>query len=385
MLYLKKYSFCCLFLIASISIKAQDSLIDSKEALQFEASYTGDLVRNFAGGIRKGNVFMGLINISFTLNTKACGLWKNGSFYTQLQNTHGAQGITADYVGDIQLLSNIENGNYTYLYQMWYRQDFKRGFILTGIHDMNTEFLYSDWGGAFTSSSLGIMPAASMNIPVSIFPKNIFGTIINFELSNKLSIRTGFYDGDPGSLADDPFNLDWSMSKEQGFFSVSELWYKNDGKLSGTYKIGTFYHTGHFDALPMASYTDSVGQQGNFGVYGFIDQMLLPKAEDKEKGLAGFLIIGYAPAKVNLVPLYIGAGINAIGTCSKRPVDILAMGFSYASLYSNEYEAAIELNYQYQITESFGIQPAVHYIINPGGYANENNAFVGMLRINIGF
>ena len=40
--------------------------------------YTGDLVSNLSGGIRKGATYLGLANVSLEFNPEKAGLWQIG-------------------------------------------------------------------------------------------------------------------------------------------------------------------------------------------------------------------------------------------------------------------------------------------------------------------
>ena len=71
------------------------------------------------------------------------------------------------------------------------------------------------------------------------------------------------------------------------------------------------------------------------------------------------------------------------------------MGIAYANVcdeYLNRYgnvwmlnETAIELTYRIQINDNIAFQPDFQYIIHPGALRVLDNAFVGLLRFEIGF
>jgi carbohydrate-selective porin OprB len=63
------------------------------------------------------------------------------------------------------------------------------------------------------------------------------------------------------------------------------------------------------------------------------------------------------------------------------------MGLAFTSVFltDKKAETAIELFYQYQVTDNFVIKPDVQYIVNPAGMDFPvDNALVGMLRFAIG-
>lgn len=148
-------------------------------SLQLGSSYTSDFGRNFSGGIKPGNFYLGMINLELDVP-----LFKNSELFIQLQNTHG-EPMGSKYAGDMQVFSNIENGNYTYLYSLWYKQLIGKFSFIIGMHDLNSEFYITELGALFLNSSFGIQPSASWNMPVSIFPKNAPGLVLKYNLSEK--------------------------------------------------------------------------------------------------------------------------------------------------------------------------------------------------------
>jgi porin len=354
--------------------QAQDSA-----ALSFNASYTSDLGRNVSGGIKKHNFYLGKMDIGMTAVP-----FKNGEFYIQAQNTHGAT-PTADYVGDMQVFSNIENGNYTYLYEAWYKHTFNNFSAKIGVQDLNAEFYTTEFGGLFLNSSFGIQPSASMNMPVSIFPKNALGLSLKYIISEKFTIQTAVFDGDPGTLENDPYNMDWTIDfKEEGLFGVTEIQCHNsyDGHEVGTYKLGIQYHTSNFE-----NFADSTSKNKNFGIYCIADHYLSEKF-----GL--FTQLGWSPSETNLISFYTSLGFNILGVGNRRN-DALGLAFSYARISDNyykkyasankKYETAIESTYSFQCTKNIILQPDIQYIINPGAFSGIADALVIFTRINITF
>ena len=60
------------------------------------------------------------------------------------------------------------------------------------------------------------------------------------------------------------------------------------------------------------------------------------------------------------------------------------LAFTSAFLSDKKTETAIELFYQYQVTDNLVIKPDVQYIVNPAGMDfSVDNALVGMLRFAV--
>ncbi len=361
-----------------------------REAFTFETIIVADFVNNFSGGLKSSNCYLGLVYSGITFNTKNAGLWKGGQLFIRGLNTHGST-PAADIVGDLQTFSNIENGVYTFIYELCYKQNFGKLSIVAGVNDFNIRFASSEYCQSFINSSFGIQPSITMNVPVSIFPKNALGVVLRYEYNDAFAINAAIYDGDPGNLESDPYNIKWSINSNDGALAVVEFQYSflNEEKKSGTYRFGGYYHTGDFIDFS-ADLNDPI--KGNYGIYLLVDQMLFPGVNNLNEGLGMFLQLGAGPAKQNFDNLYIGAGLHYTGLFQKRNDDIFGLGIAYASFSKYavssfvdmlSYETAIEITYKAQICENFVIQPDIQYIINHGANSLIDNALLGLIRLEL--
>jgi len=106
----------------NVNLAISQELETVKETpFKFNASYIGDIVSNFRGGIRTGTTYLGLANIKAGFNTETANWWKGGRMFVNIGNTHGGE-PSATLVGDFQGISNIEAGNLSFLYELWYKQ-----------------------------------------------------------------------------------------------------------------------------------------------------------------------------------------------------------------------------------------------------------------------
>lgn len=368
-------SFAVVLCIAS---QINTSRCQESEPISYGASYVSDWGRNISGGIEQGNFYMGMIDLSLSLDFEQMNLWKGGEFYIQVENTHGAT-PTADLVGDIQTFSNIENGDGTYLYMLWYKQTLGNFSATIGVHDLNSEFVATEYGGTFINSSFGIQPSASLNVPTSIFPKPVLGVVLDYQINDYFLVRTGIYDGEPVSDPDDIYNLDFTISNTEGLLSISEAQYSHElsGK-TGTYKLGVLYHTAEFNNMANGETT-----AGNYNIYAIIDQQI-------NDNMGAFAQIGFADKEYNLNPFYLGGGINLTPTFFNREDDVLGLAFAYAKLsehagFDKDHETAIELCYDIAINDHIVFQPDLQYIINPGATSAVDNALIGFMRLKIEF
>lgn len=358
-------------------------------SLSVKATYIGDFYSIMNSKIDNSPGYLGLFLVGAELSTEKLGLWKGGSFKTFGLNTH-AETPTSSIVGDIQSFDNAENGDNSFIYQLSYQQEIGKLTLLFGVNDLASNFQSTGYGSLFTNSSFGVNPALSLNMPVSVFPKNALGLVLNYKFTDKISAGVGFYDGNPGSFSDDPYNTKWKLSKDEGLISIAEVRYTKhfEDKIQTEYKIGALYHTASYNSLTNS--TDSI-INGNFAAYCTIDQDIY--SIDNARHIACFGQFGFAPGSQNLINFYGGLGIHYHGFLSKKCKDILGIGIAYASINENivqinspivdSNETAIELSYKYSLNEKVSLQPVFQYIINPGALVAVNNASIGMLRLNI--
>lgn len=376
--------------ILDVPVFAEDGESEGKDkAVTFGVTYTGDALNNFSGGIKTGFGYLGHISATIDIQLDQMGIWSGGQFFVEGQNTHGAT-PSADLVGDIQVLSNIDNGNFTYLYQLWYCQTIGPLELTIGRHDLNSEFLASDLGGEYLNSSFGIMGLAPINMPVSIFPKTGLGLIANYTINDKFTLKSALYDGDPLDLGRDRYGLDFRISSTESFLSITEFEFRNSSEnYPGTYKAGFFHHSGDF--INMEDTTTNV--KGNSAVYVIADQLLLKENKTDVQGLSAMIQLGFTPKDRSINDLFIALGLNYYGLIPGRDDDVMGLAMAHASisnifreLYPGTlgFETAIELTYKYTVNDFITIQPDFQYIINPGISESLKNAFVGVLRFQIG-
>ncbi len=342
-----------------------------KNILNFGANYTGDLVNNFSGGIKSGTSYLGLATIFADFNSENVGWWNGGEASIKLANTHGGE-PSATLIGDFQGVSNIEAGNLTWLYELWYKQRFGNFSVTAGLQDLNKNFAVLDCADFFINSSFGIHSSIADNVPSPIFPLTALGVEFKWDFSPKASLKAAIYDGTPDDFEKNPFNLNWDIRKDDGFLAVSEFEFSPElfkGKC-GKYKIGVYYHQ-HNDSLD--------AEQKNGGVYLTGSQQVL-------KYLTLFSQLGVSPKNINSHNHYFSFGISLDNFLKNRPDDRFGLAVAHAGIDSDRKrsETAFELTYHLNVTKNLYIRPNFQYIVNPAGTDEKlGNAFVGILRFGL--
>jgi len=362
------------YLLANFNVaQAQVESTKKESPLNFKASYIGDVVSNFSGGIKTGTTYLGLANLKVGFDTETAKWWKGGTLFVNVGNTHGGE-PSANMVGDFQGISNIEAGNLTFLYELWYKQKFGKIDFTVGLQDLNADFATSENGALFTNSSFGIHSSIADNVSPAIFPLTALGVNVKWNISDTYLWQTAIFDGTPDDYETNPYNTHWKLSKNQGYLAVTEFQINKSlikGK-QGNYKLGVYYHQ-HNDSID--------AEQNNGGFYFVGDQQINDK-------LSLFSQIGLSPKKKNNHNQYYSIGLNYKGLFNKRPADQCGIAIAHAGIHDNAIgsETAIELTYQLEINENIYVRPDIQYVINPAGTDTKlNNALVGFIRVGIEF
>ena len=346
---------------------------DNSSPCKFEFTYTGDLVRNFEGGIKTGTTYLGLANLKAHFNTEYAKWWAGGEAFINIGNTHGGK-PSATLVGDFQGVSNIEAGNLTFLYELWYKQSIGKCDFTIGLQDLNTNFSISENALLFTNSSFGIQSSIADNIPTPIFPLTALGLNFKWNMNSDLVWQAAIFDGTPDDFENNPYNINWKLGRDQGFLLVSEFQIHKSliRQKTGSYKFGIYYHQ-HNDSIDV--------EQKNGGLYFVGDQQIT-------NNFFVFTQIGLSPKTLNMHNHYYSLGLNYKKLISGRPFDECGIAVAYAGIDGNSIgsETAIEITYKYQMNNHIYLRPDLQYIINPAGTTIKlHNALVGFIRVGINY
>lgn len=345
--------------------------------LSFNASYIGDWVVNMRGGIKTGSTYLGLANLKIGFDTEKARLWKGGSFFVNAGNTHGGE-PSANLVGDFQGVTNIEAGNLTFMYELWYKQQIDKITVTAGLQDLNVDFAATSYGASFNNSSFGIQSSIASNIPSPIFPLTALGVSLQWNISPTFSWEMALFDGTPDEYESNPYNIHWKLSKNDGYLAISE-WQLSASllhNLEGKYKLGVYTHR-KCDSTQTTLH--------NYGLYIIADQQIV---KTDKGGVGLFSQLGWSPSK-NCNNYYCSLGVNWQAPFACRENDMCGIAFAYAGIHNNNGvggELSIEALYKAQLTKNLYLKPDIQYVVNPAGTdAKLPNALVGMVRVGIEF
>lgn len=340
--------------------------------VKYETSYVGEMVDNFHGGIKQGTAYLGMANISLSLDTKNAGLWDGGVFLVNAAGTHGGN-PSGDLIGDYQGISNIEAGLRTYIQELWFKQTIGRISLIAGMQDLGSEFAVNEYGALLINSSFGVHSTLSHNIPAPIFPYSTLAAQVHWNASDNSIGKLAVFNGQDGD----------------GALLISEFGYTAEffDDLPGTFTAGAYYHN-HLTQTGAAleDGTQETSYEDNYGMYLVAGQVI-------SKNLSGgklvlFSQLGISPYSRNDHNFYFGSGINCYGLFECRPDDAAGLAVAHAGFYSSlrKNETTIEMTYMAQITQNIFVQPDIQYIINPAGTDEKlKNTFAGIVRFGVSF
>lgn len=349
--------------------------LHGSDDLKLEYLYTGEVFTNMRGGKSTNDAtrYLGLIDISLTADLAKMGFRPGGTFFMLAENSHG-QGLTTDFVGDTQWLSNIDPGEpFTQVTEYWWERKLldDKFTLRLGKQDPNAEFAVVDVAGDFVNSSFGY----HRTMPMFTWPNTPAGVMTLLEVAKPVVLKFGIYDGAARTGT-------WGFSGTGETYSLYECethWSVDCERLPGDAHIGMWYHSGEF-----ASYLgEELQHSGNHGVYMSGEQMIWNETGNKEEsqGLGIFFQYGWAPESVNDVARYFGTGLVYKGLIPGRDEDTTGLGLAdamFSRYLDRPPEQAVELFHKIHCSKYVALEPDLQYIANPSGLYRD--AFVFGLR-----
>jgi porin len=351
--------------------------------VQLDVTYTSEVFSNLSGGVKDDDAtrHRGDLSIGLTLDTEAAGWWEDGTFFVHLQGQHGA-GISEDFTGDFQVLSNIDADDFFQVSEFWYEHQFleERLRLKLGKMEANSDFAGPEYGSEFLNSSGGVAPT----IPLVTFPDQDWGVVLGLKPNARFSMNLGLYQGRP----DGGRSLGSTLNNLYGPMAMAEAaLHFNLGGHPGTLRIGAWWHGDKAEDLETGALRDDTT-----GGYAIFDQALWkehPDDGEDEQGLGLFLQYGASPDRYYEAEGFYGGGLQWIGPFGERDDDVLGLGVFHAVLsdkggFDEDSETAIEVFYKFQVLGWLTAKPDIQYIIHPGG-TDHDNALAAGLRCEFSF
>ena len=290
----------------------------SKGPFSFTGAETADVIDDPVGGIRTSAKFLSKTAVSAAYD----GAQEDQEGLTGLLSAQFVKGghISGRNVGDIQGLDNIEAYGALRIYEAWLSRDYdnRRGWK-AGLIDLNVDFDTQEAAALFLNSSDGIGPDISrsgLNGP-SIYPTTALGVTAYYRPSPSLTLRAALFDGTSGSPYH-PGAFAVRLSAQDGALAIIQV----DKRFGSGWRAecGGWTYSAKFDAI---NRVDAAGNTLRYqrarGVYGLVEGPILRATDDR--GLSGWLRVGYADPVVEHVTGYIGGGLVYTGPIKARAQD----------------------------------------------------------------
>jgi len=395
-----------------------------RSGIEIGGAYVGEAFAN-NGGFNQGGKYDGLLQLHLNAHLEKMGFWKGLCFHTDGFQIHG-QSITADNIGSLMPVSNLEATPATRLFELWLEQHMfdDKLAVRFGQLAADADFIISEGGGFFLNGTWGWPSITASDMPSGgpAYPLATPGVRVAVTPNDNFQLLAGLYNGDPAPpcASDDPQicnsnGLDFELNDPPLLMVEGAYKYNQSGRLPGTVKVGGWNHFGNFEHQRFDSGGALIAVTGDhgrpldndWGLYGIVDQLIwrLPGSADP-KGVALFGRVIGAPSDRNLVDFYADGGLTFSGMIPGRPDDAFAIGFAYTGIsdqvhgfdvdlgepIDRDYEALLEICYTVQVANGWTLQPDFQYIWQPGGNVpNESgnaavaNAAVVGVRTTIGF
>lgn len=374
-------------------------------------TYIGEIMGNPVGGIDRGFVYDGVLNVPLDLDLeRITGFLHDLTFHVNALWLSG-QGLSTRHTGDFSNTSNIAGYNTVRLQEMWFEQALwrKRITLRAGVLAADAEFFTSGYGSLFLNGTFGAFTLVGANLPnAPIYPVAAPGVRLAVQPVSKFLFQIGVFGGDSGGSQDqNNHGTNLNLRGRDGALVFSEANFflnqsPGDRGLKGTYKVGSFVHTGGANFPTFQSQArealglGTVENRGaNYGVYGVIDQEIL-KAGGRTAG--AFLRAGGSPSDASFVDFYIDGGVNFTGYVPGRLLDVIGLAVAYSSV-SDDFsagekrqggigygsETVLEATYRVNLAPWWSVQPDVQYILDPSGQHGSHDALVLGLRTAVAF
>ncbi len=378
----------------------------AKFGLTLNLSETSEIKGNVTGGIGRGAAYNGLTNMDLQLDTQQAFGWAGGTFNVSALQIHG-RALSSNYLGSLQTASGIESERASRLWELWYQQSFWGGAadIKLGQQSIDNEFMTSTGSALYLNTMMGwpMVPSADLYGGCPAYPLSSLGFRLR-GTHGPVTILVGAFNDNPpgGSFASDPQSLDANGARfnlNTGTLTIAEIQYATTmvANLPGTYRLGGWYDSARFPdqrfdtsglslADPLSNQNPRL-HQGNYSLYGVVDQMLWTPDAKAARSLNAFVRMMGTPDDRNQIDFSVDAGLNLKAPFSGRDNDTAGIGFGLADIsgsaaaldrdsgsFVRSQEIFLEATYQAQVTPWWVVQPDFQFTIRPGaGIANPND------------
>jgi porin len=402
----------------------------ANKGLNFGATYIVDNISNVSGGVSRGAINFGRLDLSVDADLDKLVGWTGGRFYANGYIIYG-RGLTRNYIMNLATISEIEALPDQRLYNAYFEQSFfnDRLNIRAGQQAADVEFFDSETDDLFINGTFGWPAIKATNLPAGgpAPPIAVPGIRLKAQVADNVTVFGAVFNGNPARPGDgdpqtrDNHGLAFRLNDPPWVIGQVHFDYHLDiggSSLAGNFTPGGWYHFGDFDSQRFTadgfSLADPTGSgipaklRGNYGIFAVVEQTLWrPPGGEPDKtvsasipGVTAFGRIAYSPPDRNLIDLYLDGGIGFVGFAPGRPLDRFGIGLAYMRISGaarsldvdtqffsgiqspvRSSEALLEIIYEAHIKPGWLIAPYFQYVVRPSGGIPNPNDPSGVSRI----
>ncbi|HEX9209149.1 MAG TPA: carbohydrate porin [Bradyrhizobium sp.] len=401
----------------------------ANKGLNFGATYIADNIGNVSGGVARGAIHFGRLDVSVDADLDKLVGWTGGRLYANGYVIYG-RGLTRNYIYNLATISEIEALPDQRLYNAYFEQSFfnDRLNFRIGQQAADVEFFDSETDDLFINGTFGWPAIKASNLPAGgpAPPIAVPGLRIKAALTDRITAFGAVFNGNPAAPGDgdpqtrDNHGLAFRVNDPPWLIGQVRFDYDIDiggRSLAGNITPGGWKHYGDFDSQRFTaeglSIADPTGSgipaklRGNYGIFAVVEQVLYRPPEVKDNttsasipGVTAFGRIAYSPPDRNLIDLYLDGGIGFVGFVPGRPLDRFGAAIAYMRISNTSRnldldtqffsgvpspvrsnETLIEMIYEAHIKSGWLVAPYFQYVFRPSGGIPNPNDPTGTLRI----
>ncbi|WP_195372142.1 MULTISPECIES: carbohydrate porin [Parabacteroides] len=357
----------------------EEKVVFAQAKLEASVQYTTELQSDLGNRLN----WVNLLSLRVAIPTERLGLWSNGKLEVQTISVYKTS--RERIAGDRQVFSNIEEDNLPFSpFLLGYSQQIGKVLLFGGLRNVNEDYFTTPYTSLFTNSSCGIYPTLSANYVLANYPLSAVCLHLEYRINEMIGIKNSLYNGQ----AYLPFKQGSSVfavsPQRDGLMDIAEMDYTTNSSYHGSYNLGIVVHGGNRccdaadDSLApeqaSAETTSEKHRKVNYACWLSVEQ------ECWHSGRYSAGVLGqysFAPSDRNDCRRYMAAGGIFKGLFSASGEDTLGVVFSQAS-FSDIREKALEITWNYTVSNHFSVQPAFHFI-----RTGNERSHIAMLRVMV--
>lgn len=379
-----------------------------KRGVEVNSVFSTDIFGNVSGGEREGFAHADSWGVDLSADLEKLYGIKKTVFYTSVV-LRGGENLSSRDIGNEFPVTQLFGGETLRFNECYLQSSLLDDHLVVKVGRLNTgnDFLQSPLYYNFVSNAICGNPiAVFFNTTYFAYPFAAWGAYAHVKTDRILG-KVAIYDTNADIFDNSSHGCNFSFRSKGGVLITTEWGYSHnqgdkDVGLPGNYRFGCYYDTGEKEKF-LGGYS-----RGNFGFYFLLDQMLYrPGGANTTEGLTAFSALLFAPVDSNLFPFFASNGLVYKGLFPGRKEDVSCLGFAYGS-YSSDlrkserqaashgikgkygdlpqtFEAVVELNHRFQISDWLSMIIDLQYIINPKGYGTIPDALAVGTEIGVVF